>query len=136
MSHLDPKRPASRGELRNFGLLVGGAFLVLGGLTFWRHRPPGVYGSLAGVGAVLVLAGAGAPSALARVYKAWMRLAELMSRVTTPVFMGIVYFVVLSPIALLMRAFGRNPLRARSAAGTDWVTRATDARRSALYRQF
>lgn len=135
MSHLDPKRAASRSELRNFGLLVGGAFLILGGLTYWRHRPAAVFGTLSVLGAALVLGGAVAPATLARVYTAWMRLAELLSRVTTPIFMGVVYFVVLSPIGLLMRLFGRNPLRAH-AGSTEWVTRANDARRSALQRQF
>jgi hypothetical protein len=116
-------------------LLVGGAFLLIAGFTFWRHRPLAVFGTFGGLGTALVLTGLGAPAALARIYTAWMGFAVLLSKITTPIFMGVVYFVVLAPIGLLMRVFGRSPLRSR-AGNSAWVTRAPDARRSALERQF
>jgi hypothetical protein len=39
-----------------------------------------------------------------------MKLAHALSKVTTPIFMGIVYFVVLTPIGFIRRSFGGNPL--------------------------
>ncbi len=63
-----------------------------------------------GLGAVLVLAGLLVPTLLGPVNRAWMGLAHLISKVTTPIFMGIVYFLVLTPIGLGMRLFGRRPL--------------------------
>jgi hypothetical protein len=132
MTHLDPKRPASRSELRSFGLLVGGAFLLLAGVVLWRRGTTPVFVTLAALGGVLMLAGAGVPTALARVYTVWMRFAVLLSRITTPIFMGVVYFVVLTPTGLLMRLFGRRTLSSRA----GWVTRAPGVRRSELLRQF
>ena len=137
MSHLDPKRPATTSELRSFGLLVGGAFLAIAGLTLWQLRPTPVIGTLARVGGSLTLLGATMPAVLARPYTVWMRFAILLSRVTTPILMGAIYFLVLTPIGALMRAFGRNPLNPSGAtASSRWVVRSPDSRRSALERQF
>jgi hypothetical protein len=63
-----------------------------------------------------------------------MGFAQALSRVTTPIFMGIVYFLVITPIAAIRRAVGGNPLRAHSGA-TGWVDR-QDTPRGDLTRQF
>lgn len=90
------------------------------------------FGALAG--ALLVL-GLVVPARLGPVQRAWMGLAHLISKVTTPIFMGVVYFLVITPIALLMGAFGKRPLRVR-AATTYWQARPVDKQRSDLTRQF
>lgn len=126
----------SPAELRRFGLVVGGALAALGGVLWWRGHPVGapVAGTL---GVALLLAGLAIPARLGPAYRAWMGLAHLMSRVTTPVFLGIVYYGVMTPIGWLMRAFGRNPLVHPSADGGFWVSRGAGAgRRSDLTRQF
>ncbi len=135
MTHLDPRRGASRSELRSFAFLVGGAFLALAGIIYWRRGVTIPALTFSGVGGVLVLAGILVPGVLGPVYRAWMRFAILLSRITTPVFMGIVYFLVLTPLGLIMRAFGRQPLRSGSRE-TAWVNRPVGARASALERQF
>jgi uncharacterized membrane protein YkgB len=114
---------------------VGAAFLALGGIAWWRghHRTALVTATL---GATLVLAGALVPGRLSGVYHAWMGLAHAISRVTTPVFMGIVYFIVLTPIALVMRLLGYDPLRQRVRVASRWHSREPGRRRSDLRRQF
>jgi hypothetical protein len=134
MSHLDPKRPATTKELRQFGLLVGGAFTVIAIISFLRHKPiivPSIFGTLGGL---LILSGLAVPAALSKVYAAWMGLAALLSKVTTPIFMGIIYFVIISPVGALMRVAGRNKLK--TVGDTAWFTRAPGERRSDLERQF
>ncbi|MEO8194714.1 MAG: hypothetical protein ABI681_12760, partial [Gemmatimonadales bacterium] len=62
-----------------------------------------------------------------------------LSRVTTPIFMSIVYFVVLTPIGLLRRSFGSNPLVHDAVGGSYWKPRAKidpDAARRRMERQF
>ena len=120
-------------EGRRFAFTVGTAFLVLGAIGWWRGHeilPP----VLAGLGVVLWGAGLVAPTRLAPVNKAWMGLAHAISRVTTPVFMGIVYFIVLLPVGLLMRLMGRNPIRHRPANGSYWFSR--NGPRGGLTNQF
>ncbi len=94
---------------RRFGLTVGIAFLVFAGIAGWRQHPM-LLRALGGIGGALVLAGLVVPTSLGPVERAWMGLAHLLSRVTTPIFLGIVYFGVMVPIGLLMRLVGRRPL--------------------------
>ena len=126
----------SAADGRQFGLTVGGAFLALAGVFWWRNRPTGalVAGTLGGL---LVLAGIAVPAQLGPVYRAWMGLALAMSKVTTPIFMGIIYFLVLTPIGVLRRTIGGNPMRQAGNASSTWISRdATTGRRSDLQHHF
>jgi hypothetical protein len=124
-------------EGRKFGLSVGFAFLLIGGiLYFWRGHitVPAVFAAL---GAPLVLAGLIIPGKLGPVYRAWMGFALVLSKITTPIFMGITFFLVIGPVALVMRLMGRNPMTRKEADGTYWVSRAEGpTRQSNLKRQF
>ncbi len=123
------------GEGRKFGLTVGIAFLVLAALLhFWRHRETA--GAVMGaIGLVLVVAALAAPTHLGPVQRGWMGLAKAISRVTTPIFMGVVFFIVVTPIGLLMRALGRRPLVHEPADGSFWLAPASGGR-SDIERQF
>lgn len=133
-----PRVPArlSDAEGRRFGLVLGAAFLALGAVEWWRGHP-----SLAiafGVlGGVLVVSGLIIPKRLGPIFGAWMGLAHLISRVTTPVFLGIVFFFVVTPVGLVRRLFGSRPLPAPSAGSSGWIPRDPDTRRRADFqRQF
>jgi hypothetical protein len=114
---------ASQG--RKFGLTVGIAFLALTALLLWRQRETIAYvtGTLGGA---LVLAGLVIPSKLGSVERAWMAMAHRISKVTTPIVMGIVYFIVIAPIGLGMRMLGKNPLVHRRRERSFWVERSKD----------
>lgn len=123
-------------EGRRFALQVGFAFLALAALLVWRdHRI--FAAALAACGALLLAAGIIAPGRLGGVYRAWMALAHAISRVTTPVFMAVVYFLVMTPVGVLRRRIGANPLVHRLDNDGYWKTRAPGAaRKSRLTRQF
>ncbi len=99
--------------LRQFGLMTGGMFAGLFGLFFpwlldhsWPLWPWVIFG-------VLALWALTVPSTLRPVYRLWMRLALVLNRVTTPIILGAVYFLVFAPIACAMRIFGRDPMARR-----------------------
>ncbi len=121
---------------RKFGLTVGVAFLVIGALLIWRHKPVRADFALA-IGGIMVAAGLVVPTTLGPVERAWMGLAHAISKVTTPIFMGIVYFLVITPLGFLRRAFGGSSMRRRAEPATYWVahTPAADSRES-MERQF
>ncbi len=123
-------------EGRKFGLTVGTAFLVFGGIAFWRGRLL-VAQVLWGLGGLLILGAALVPTKLKPVERAWMAMALQISRVMTPIVMGIVYFLVLTPIALLMRSAKGNPLVHRTDATGYWFSKGEkqDAK-SDMRRQF
>lgn len=124
----------SRAELRKFGLTLGLAFGALAGIAAWRGH--GTAAAILGaLSALLIAAGIVAPGTLGPIERAWMGLALAISKVTTPIFLGIVYFLVLTPVGLLRRTVGGHPLRHRMADGGFWRDRG-EARRSDLERQF
>ncbi|HEX7336967.1 MAG TPA: SxtJ family membrane protein [Gemmatimonadales bacterium] len=126
----------SRADARRFGLVVGAAFGLLGALVWWRGHPL-VASGLAGLGAALIAGGIVRPTALAPIYQAWMGLALVISRFTTPLLLGAVYFLAITPIGLVRRVAGQNPMRARAAGNSFWVDREPRARpRTDMERQF
>ena len=102
-----------RKGLREFGLVTGGILAGLFGLFFpWLlefNFPvwPWVVGGVLGLWALL------APMSLRPVYYWWMRLALLLSRITTPIILGIVFYLVFLPVALVMKLLGHDPMARR-----------------------
>lgn len=130
-----PARLSPR-EGRKFGLTVGAAFLAIAGILWWRGHE-GAVPYVGGVGAALVVAGLAVPTLLGPVFKAWMGLALVLSKVTTPIFMGIVYFVVLTPISIVMRLFGHRPMVHPVGSRGYWFDRGSDTPDAArMERQF
>ena len=109
-------------EGRKFGLTVGAAFCVLAAIGFWRGHVM-VPAILVAPGLLLAVAGVAIPGHLGPVYRVWMRAAHAISKVTTPVFLSIVYLLVLTPAGWLMRAPGRQPLRHDGSGGGYWIVR-------------
>lgn len=119
-------------EGRRFALTVGAVFLLLGTLAMRRERVI-LAATLLAPGVLLALAGVVTPGRLTRVYRAWMRVGLLLSKLMTPLVMAIVFFGVMMPVGLLRRAFGSRP---GPAVGTpSYWTRRPNAR-SDLFRQF
>ena len=121
---------------RSFGLTVGLAFVALALFGWWRGHP--ATATVLGVpGLLLALAGLAIPTRLGPIQRAWMGLAHAISKVTTPIVMGAIYFCVLTPVGLLRRRLGGNPLVHRSAEEGYWKSRPEGARRSgSMKRQF
>jgi hypothetical protein len=115
-------------------MTLGLAFFGLGTLKWWHGRrlTAEALGFAAGLFIVTALI---MPDRLLPLKRVWSRWAELISRVTTPMFIGIVYFVVITPTGIVMRIMGRNQIRSRLDRDTVWVARGKD-RRSDLRRQF
>lgn len=122
-------------EGRKFGFTVGGAFLVLASISVWRGHviAPSVLTTL---GVLLVLGGLFVPGQLGPVYGAWMGLAKVISRFTTPIFMGIVYFLVLTPMAIVRRLIGGNPMRHAATDGSYWASRSALPKGEDMEHQF
>ncbi len=121
-SELDTSRKA----LRTFGWQIGGIFLLIGGVLAWHW---GAFGTLVmillGLGGVLLVVGLSFPAALRPIYKLWMGLALVLGFVMSHVLLAVVFFGLVTPIGLVMRLFGHDPLSRRVAppGGTYWKDR-------------
>ena len=126
----------SHNDARRFGLVVGAAFCLFGAVLWWRGHLL-MAGGFGAVGAALIALGLVRPPALVPVYRVWMGLASMISKVTTPVLLGAVYFLVITPIGILRRLTGHNPMRARATGSSFWVARENRGRqRTDMERQF
>ena len=121
MAHRSSARLSPR-EGRSFAFTLTGAFAVLAAVSWWRAHPRAsvIFGAVAGV---LLLAGLAVPTRLGPVRDAWMGLAHAISKVTTPIFMGAVYFLVITPSGIIRRLVGGNPLRHSHGKASGWVDR-------------
>jgi Saxitoxin biosynthesis operon protein SxtJ len=101
---------------RKFGWTFAALFLLIGTL----YHP--VLIALAAATALVTLTRA---HWLAPAKHAWMKLGELLNRVVSPVVMGLIFFAVFTPVALAMRAMGRDALARRfdPAARSYWIER-------------
>ena len=65
------------------------------------------------------------PAVLAPLNRAWMKFGLLLHRIVSPLVLGIMFFLVITPTGLLMRLFGKNPLRLKFNATDDsyWIDR-------------
>lgn len=96
--------------LRHFGFVSGSLVAAIFGVLLpllRSHTPP-----MWPWAALIVLAGLGllAPRALKPIYYGWMRFGLIVSGITTPLILGIVFFLVITPMALIKTCFGRDPL--------------------------
>ena len=101
---LDPK------GLRDFALVTGGIVVFLFGILLpWLMENsfplwPWI------LAAILAAWGLLHPSSLQPVYRAWMRFGLLLSRITTPLILGLVFYGLILPMGLIMRIAGRDPM--------------------------
>jgi hypothetical protein len=121
---------------RSFGLVIGGALAIFGFWAFvfrggdirwWLVVPAGAF-----VLAALIL-----PQTLTPLNRLWTRLGLLMHRVVNPVVMAAMYYGVVTPTGLVMRALGKDLLKLRRdpAAATYWVMRDNSGSRGESMRQ-
>ena len=88
-------------HLRKFGLTMGVALAIFGGLFLWRGKAVAPY--LFVFAAAFLLLATVFPKALKPIQKAWMALATVLGWVMTRVLLIIVFFIGITPIALIAR---------------------------------
>jgi hypothetical protein len=103
------KKRSETKEARRFGVILTFLLLALAGFSFWRDHTVRAALVASGAGAVLVCTFAFFPLWL-EAFRWWMKFAEVLSWVMTRVLLSIFFFLVLTPIGLVMRLFGRAPL--------------------------
>lgn len=109
---------------RSFGVLVAGALALFSAYAEYRGATIlKVWGSLVAALA-LGLVAVVAPNLLTPFNKAWMKLGDLMGKVVSPLVLGVIFFVLITPIGLVSRLFGRDELRLKKTnASSYWIDR-------------
>ncbi len=107
---------------REFGLIVGIMLILIGSWWLYRNNWVPVAKSFLGIGSVLVILGLLSPRSLVYPNRAWMTLAKLLSLITTPIILGIIFFLLVLPIGFIKRLFGWDPLRRRAPSAQSYWT--------------
>lgn len=120
----DPHAPPPRTDrdLRKFGVVMAVAAGVIAAWLLWRGRGFGPW--LLGLSALFAVAAWLRPAWLAPLERWWMRLALVLGAVMTRVILSLAFFLVVTPIGLVMRMLGRDGLRRQwppEAADSYWI---------------
>jgi saxitoxin biosynthesis operon SxtJ-like protein len=116
-------QPVKGSSNRAFGAVFTAVFLIV---ALWPlasgHSPRGWALAVSGL---LLLITVATPSWLTVPNRLWMKFGLLLHRVISPVVLAILFYVVVTPMGLIMRAFGKDPLRLKR-EGSDpsyWIKR-------------
>jgi len=100
-------------QLREFGLLIGFGFPLLIGWLIPALSSHGLRVWTLWVGFLGILIGLTDPRLLYYPYKFWMKLGLILGWVNSRIILGLVYMIVLLPIAFVMRIIRYDPLRTK-----------------------
>jgi len=124
--HEDFRRPADfEGPSdRSFGIVMAAFFALLAIFPALHGGPWSIRWWAAALAASLLAFALVCPGYLRPLNRLWQKLGLLLSKIVSPIILALIFLAVVTPVGLLMRAFGRDPLRLqRSAAPTYWIIR-------------
>jgi len=111
---------------KSFGRQMGLVLVALAGLGFWRDWPSFLSVSFLTLGAVHLILSVIAPDLLTGFNRFWMSLGYYFGKVFAPIEMAIIFFIMFTPIALVMRLFRRDALLIRKKkVNSYWKVRET-----------
>jgi hypothetical protein len=102
------RQPTNK-ELRQFGLVVGGVFSVIGlWPVVFRGESPRLWAMI--LGSLLIALGAMVPQTLKQVHHGWMKIGHVLGSINTRIILGIVYYLLITPMGMVMRLTGKDPM--------------------------
>jgi Saxitoxin biosynthesis operon protein SxtJ len=129
--------PPQGGSDRAFGLVFAAFFALVGAYPLVKGAPVRAWALILAV--VLILAAIARPHLLSRANRLWNAFGRLLGRIVSPVALLLAYALAVVPTGLLLRAFGKDPLRLRPdrEAKTYWLERTPPGRADErMTRQF
>jgi large-conductance mechanosensitive channel len=138
-NYLDDE-PIQTGSNRAFGCTVGSILIVIGAVkAILTGAVTTVSLFIFALGALLLLLGIAMPGRLSALNKFWLKFGILLSRIVNPIVLAVLFFLVITPMALVMRLAGKRPLRLSPdpSASSYWLKRELlEGEPSSMRRQF
>ena len=121
---------------RKFGLFFTFVFVVAAAYYYYSANLTWAYLFIA-VALILLLITLTKSDALLPLNKLWMRFGLLIGMIVSPIVLGIIFFGLFTPIAMLMRLSGRDELRLKfSHKVSHWITRSEPIKSESFKHQF
>jgi saxitoxin biosynthesis operon SxtJ-like protein len=108
---------------RSFGFVFAVVFVIIGFLPLIGGKGVLIW-SLA-TGAAFAIVALAIPAVLAPLNRLWLKFGLLLHRIVSPIVLGFLFFIVITPMGVAMRLFGKDPLRLRldRSTKTYWIER-------------
>jgi hypothetical protein len=129
--------PEPESSDRSFGFVFAAVFAIVGCLPLLHLAAPRLWAL--GIALAFGLAAVVGPQILHPLNRVWLALGRLLHRVVSPLLMGAIFFVVVTPIAWIMRMRGKDvlSLARHSDLASYWITRESQPPASeTMKRQF
>ena len=113
----------SQSSNRSFGLLFFIVFIVVGLWPITKGETANIYLIL--ISLFFLIFGLINSKILSPFNKAWIKLGEILGLIIAPIIMALVYFIILTPISLILRMFGKDllGLKFMKKKDTYWIKR-------------
>lgn len=108
---------------RKFGGVIAGVLALLALYALWKSHPLraaafAVPGTLLGLAALVL------PNILTPLNRLWMAFGILLGKIVSPLVLGLIFMVLVTPVAVSTRLFGRDALRMKKRTVTSyWIER-------------
>lgn len=108
---------------RAFGLVFAGAFLIVAAWPLFYEETLRWWA--VGVASVFALLALIKPVLLAGLNRLWIKLGILLGKVVSPIALGVLFYGVFTPIGVMLRLVGKDPLRLKNDpnAASYWIPR-------------
>lgn len=108
---------------RVFGLFLLAISIIVPAIFFLKSKNNAAYISIL-IDVLLIVSIMARPKIISQLNKLWLQFGLLLSKISSPIILAVIYFLLLTPIALFLRLLGRDELRIHKQHKlTFWIER-------------
>jgi hypothetical protein len=122
-THQGNDHPIEGSSDRVFAWVMAGFFSIIGLWPLWSAAPLRSWALI--IAGLFFILGLLWPSSLSGLNRLWMRFGLALSKITSPLAMGIVFYLAITPYAFVLRLFRKQlmPLRFSKQEASYWIKR-------------
>ncbi len=138
MTLIEKNREPSPRELQWFGALLAVFLGLIGTLAWWRTGSTTPRNILGGIGLAVAAVYYAVPQFRRSIFLIWMAVVYPIGWAVSHLLLAATYYLVLTPIGWIMRAFGRDPMQRKfdRGAASYWVEHDPGSDSARYFRQF
>ena len=77
------------------------------------------------------------PMKLERLNRNWNRIGMILGKITTPIILALIFFLLITPISIVIRVLGRDELRIKTRTSySNWVDRSQSPGHNSFLNQY
>jgi hypothetical protein len=132
----EKKQEITPGELRKFSIGLAVILVALAAFQVWRGHSTAAW-IIGGGGWVSFLLALARPQAMKPVHSALSRVGHALGWINTRIILALIYYLLFTPAALLMKLFGRDPLKRKLEPETPtyWIRKPAEERGKERYEK-